>query len=335
MNFITPPIVRNTKKKIRRVGYELEFSSIDLEDAAKVILDLFGGEYVHVSKYEQKINDSIYGDFKIELDSSLLTDKMYMAYLQKIGIDVSDNSIQSSIEDFLGKITALVIPYEIAAPPMPMDNMEAIEQLRTELKNLGATGTKDSIVNAFGLHINIEVPSLETKVLLNYLRAFFLTYSFIFEKSDIDFVRRIPPFINEFPENYINLVLDVNYNPSMKRLIEDYIEYNPTRNRVLDMLPILGSIDRKPIKKLKEVHVIPRPAFHYRLPNSLVDDPSWNIASEWNNWVIVEYLANFPDHIQQLSGEYLQLKEDTSFGFDKKWNTKIKKWLRENDFQNR
>jgi hypothetical protein len=41
-------------------------------------------------------------------------------------------------------------------------------------------------------------------------------------------------------------------------------------------------------------NVRPRPTFHYRLPNCLVDDPSWSFALEWNRWVEVERLAEDP-----------------------------------------
>jgi hypothetical protein len=49
-----------------------------------------------------------------------------------------------------------------------------------------------------------------------------------------------------------------------------------------------------------------RPTFHYRLPDSRVDDPKWSFACEWNRWVEVERLAENPDHLRALSDETLR-----------------------------
>ncbi|MEE4310294.1 MAG: amidoligase family protein [candidate division KSB1 bacterium] len=333
MKFKMPTRIRNVSQDIRKVGYELEFSGIDIDDAAQIILDLFGGKKVIVGKYEQKIAGTRYGDFKIELDAPLLTNEMYLEYLGKVGIDINDHPIQSSLEDFLGKLTSIVIPYEIAAPPLPVTDMGPMEELRSRLQKHGAAGTKDSIINAFGLHINVEVPSVEVGVILNYLKAYFLLYDWIFEESKIDFVRRIPPFINEFPDDYVNLVLSKDYQPDMGQFAADYLDHNATRNRTLDMLPVLAHIDEKIIQRLEGVHINPRPALHYRLPNSLVDDPEWSIAGEWNRWVFVEELAHQPEMIDRSIYDYRQGDRGADRSNVEKWMRGIKDWFRGKDTQ--
>jgi hypothetical protein len=50
----------------------------------------------------------------------------------------------------------------------------------------------------------------------------------------------------------------------------------------------------------------PRPAFHYRLPNCMVDEPHWTVAREWNTWVAVERLAADAGRLEELSREYLR-----------------------------
>ena len=62
---------------------------------------------------------------------------------------------------------------------------------------------------------------------------------------------------------------------------------------MLEELGTLAYLDRdRVMRAAKERHLIKgRPAFHYRLPNCLVDEPDWTVAREWNTWVAVERLA--------------------------------------------
>jgi hypothetical protein len=58
--------------------------------------------------------------------------------------------------------------------------------------------------------------------------------------------------------------------------------------------------------RVEDKHLVkPRPAFHYRLPNCLIDEPDWTLAREWNTWVTVEQLASDPERIRTMSREYL------------------------------
>jgi hypothetical protein len=102
-------------------------------------------------------------------------------------------------------------------------------------------------------------------------------------------------------------VVDPDYSPDMPAFIADYVAANPTRNRPLDLLPLLalndpGLTKRPPLQGQK---VKARPAFHYRLPNSLIDDPDWSVAREWDQWLLVERLAGDPGLVRRLSRTYL------------------------------
>jgi hypothetical protein len=58
---------------------------------------------------------------------------------------------------------------------------------------------------------------------------------------------------------------------------------------------------------VQERHLVkPRPAFHYRLPNCMIDEPEWTVAREWNTWVAVERLAADPGRLGALSREYMR-----------------------------
>jgi len=42
----------------------------------------------------------------------------------------------------------------------------------------------------------------------------------------------------------------------------------------------------------------PRPTWHYRLPNCLIDDPDWSLRDPWHEWVRIETLAADQDALQ-------------------------------------
>jgi hypothetical protein len=126
------------------------------------------------------------------------------------------------------------------------------------------------------------------------------------ERTAVDFTRRISPYINPFPAAYARLVLAPDYPADAGRLIDDYIAHNPTRNRPLDMLPVLAHLDeRRVMERVEDPHLVKgRPAFHYRLPNCMVNEPGWTLAREWNAWVDVERLAADPDRIARMARDY-------------------------------
>lgn len=327
MTFKLPPKLKNEEDEKRKAGFEFEFGGIELNDAAQIVERVFGGCRVEESRFLQKVKDTQVGDFKIEIDVSLLKNKEYETVLEKLGINIDELVDRKDLEDFLAKAASTIIPYEIAAPPIEVDALRIMEELREGLLKKKAQGTKSSLIYAFGLHINPETPSTDINYVLNALRAFFLLYDWIFVESKIDFSRRMTPFINEFPDEYILLVLDPTYTPDMKRLITDYIEYNPTRNRPLDMLPLLSHIDQTLPERLVDELVSPRPAFHYRLPNCLIDDPAWRVATEWNYWVEVEKLAEDKEKIRKMSELFLEKKRSTFISFRDKWHNEVKEWI--------
>jgi hypothetical protein len=150
--------------------------------------------------------------------------------------------------------------------------------------------------------LNVEVPSRDEETLLRYLQSFLVLYDWLSDVIDVDVTRRIGPFVNPFPEDYRMKVLDPSYTPNLDTLIDDYLLANPTRNRPLDMLPVFATIDEQKValaaKDFDKVKA--RPAFHYRLPNCLIDDPAWSIAIEWNRWCEVERLADDPERMREL-----------------------------------
>jgi hypothetical protein len=199
------------------------------------------------------------------------------------------------------------VPFEIVTPPMPVTDLAPLDELRRLLRQNEAAGTRVRPWYAFGMHINPEIPSDDPGQLRDYLRAFLLLYPWLKRRVNVDLARSFSPFINSFPEEYARLGLQPDYPADEGRLIDDYLAFNPTRNRPLDMLPVLCHLNEgRVMDRVEDKHLVkPRPAFHYRLPNCLVDEPDWTLAREWNTWVAVEQLANDRDRLEAMSREYL------------------------------
>ncbi len=133
-------------------------------------------------------------------------------------------------------------------------------------------------------------------------------------------VRKITPYIDHFGKEYILKVVDADYSPDLDEFITDYLEFNPTRNRSLDLLPLFAHIDKKWVDDLKDKALIkPRPTFHYRLPNCDIDNPKWNLDTPWALWLKVEALANDTDLLSTFIDEFRQDFKRMTRAIDKKW----------------
>lgn len=328
MDFQLPPILHKVNGEKRRVGFELEFGGIDLDETGAIITELFGGRIRKETQYVYKVDTSL-GQFQLEADSTFLKQKKYEKYLNLVGLPVDDSTIGQNIEGMLARLAGLVIPFEVVMPPLPIDNLHPVELVREELQQHSAKGTKSSVFMAFGMQFNPEVPDTNVETLLAYLRAFFLLFDWLYEESEIPVARKVAPFIHDFPDDYVRLVLDPTYNPSLTRFMTDYLTYNPTRNRPLDMLPLFTEIDRDLVFSypVETELVKARPTFHYRLPNSMVDDPHWTIAEDWNKWVEIERLAADPSRLERMTEDFFDTREDNLLFVRSKWAEKTRHWL--------
>jgi len=314
------PNMENKDGDLRRIGLELEFAGLDLEEAARIIRSVYGGEVEEENRYHYIIRGTELGTFEVELDARILKKMAGGNFLNDLGMEIDEQKIRNSISDVLDRLAKTVVPLEIVMPPVPIDRIDRLEPLRKELQEQKAEGTDSSLIHAFGLHINVEVPEMDAGVVLDYLRAFFVLYPWLLDRLNIDFSRRLSPFIDHFPAKYVRMVLDPAYRPGMEQLMEDYLAHNPTRNRPLDLMPIWAMVDEKRTSEvLKGEKNRPRPTFHYRLPNSSVDDPEWTFRSEWERWLAVERLAADDEMLAKLCRLYLLREEETYVSFFKEW----------------
>jgi hypothetical protein len=300
-----PPLVNDKSGQPRRAGFEFEFGNLPIVETAKALQRALGGELDIKSPFEAVLRDSSLGKLKVERDADILKSVRYRSWLENLGVKFTPGSIAHDIETNIDNASRTLIPCEVVTEPIPFDKLERLNTLTDTLNDLGAEGTQHSLIYAFGLHINPSIPDDSSDSLRRYIQAFLLLYTWIIDSSRIDITRRfLTKYIDPFPHHYMERVLDPDYQPNMDGLIDNYLADNPTRNRALDMLPILvGLDDARVLNSVNDDErnlIKGRPAFHYRLPDCKINEQGWSAAEAWNKWVYVEQVANDEELLAEL-----------------------------------
>ena len=300
-----PSVITDSSGAPRRAGFEFEFGNLPIVDTAEALQKSLGGELDIKSPFEAVLQGSLLGKLKIERDANILKSTRYRSWLESLGVKFSPGTVAHGIEKNIDNASRGLIPCEVITEPIPFRDLDKLDTLIDTLNTLGAEGTQESLIYAFGLHINPSIPDNSSATLKRYIQAFLLLYTWIIDSSEIDVTRRfLTKYIDPFPQDYMELALDNSYTPDRATLVEDYLTHNPTRNRALDMLPILFELapDRvlAGINEDERKLVKGRPAFHYRLPDCKINEAGWSAATAWNRWVYVETLAADTELLQEL-----------------------------------
>jgi len=317
--FQLPPITRSPEGDERKAGFEIEYTGLRPKETASIIVQLFGGEVEEIDEYEVRVKKSRYGTFNIYIDSVYLRSTSQKYLFKEADL----------FKELIYSLSEVVVPYEVVTPPFAFSALEEVERLRLELKKNGALGTSASIFYAFGMHINIQTYTYEAKELKDLLLAFVLMQEWIKETIQVDLTRKLSWFIEPFGREYIHLLCQKEYQPDLDRLIEDYILYNPTRNRALDMLPLFSHLRPWVKEKLPDQKISPRPAFHYRLPNSRIDEDEWSVAKEFNVWTLVEKGALNKEALDELREDYLEFEASPYWFIKELWIERVDEWVKE------
>lgn len=315
--FEMPPVQETVSGDLRRVGFELEFSGLTLQAAAGAVAKALSGKLQQDSAAEMSLHHA-QGRFNIEIDWDFLKRQASESGAKEGG----DGWL-----DLLSQVAALVVPIEVVCPPLPLDRLGMLHALVSALRDAGARGTEESLIAAYGVHINAEIPRLDAATLLAYLRAFALLQWWLVDAHKVDIARRASPYIDLYPEAYVRLLCE-RREVSMDDIFSDYLQHNATRNRALDLLPLLAEIDEARVRRtIDDPRIKPRPAFHYRLPNCQIENPDWSLASSWNTWCAVEALAAQPELQVQLGEEFLSRSQPLLGVNRNKWTKFVEQWL--------
>jgi hypothetical protein len=289
-----PPIARTgDPPRDRRVGVELEFAGVPVNAAAEVVREAFGGAVAWDGSHRAHVNETALGDFRVEVDMNLAHRKL-------------EGETERGLRDAVVDLSSAVVPIEIVCPPISWREGHRLDVLCARLKAIGAEGTRDGLLYAFGAQLNPEPPDLETGTILDTLRAFILLRDWLRAEIGVDRLRRLWRFEQQFPDHYTRRIMAPDYAPDRRGMIEDYLLANPTRDRELDLLPLFSHLDDAIVRRaLPGEKINARPTWHYRLPNSEISDAAWNIGVEWNRWVRVERLAARPDLLASAADAWL------------------------------
>lgn len=329
MHFRQPPRMNTPEGSQRRIGVELEFAGVGLQRISEIIARMAEGEIEPVNRFEHDVTGAAEGKYTVLMDSRVLHSARYLEFLSKLGIDGQTPETLHDIEQLLEDVAGMLVPYEVVTPPLPFKRLDFSDRLRETLRAAGAVGTTGSPFYAFGLHLNVEAASLEAGWLLAMLRAYVLLEEWIAHETEVIVTRKMSSFIDPFPVEYVAKLLDPSYDPDLKALMTDYLEYNPTRNRSLDMLPLFCHLDCDLVHGYPVEHhkMKPRPAFHYRLPNCKIDEPDWRVAIEWNYWVDIERLAEDRELLDAMSRDFLKRPGFPGRLLVESWPDRVNKWL--------
>jgi hypothetical protein len=273
---LAPPLPLAPGGRQRRVGVEIEYAGVNSADAADLVAALFGGAVEARDAHRHCVAGTRFGDFVLELDMSAAHPKDGAGEVEKV------------LRSALGTVGSVLLPFEIATPPVPFDRLGELDPLLGRLAAAGASGTRSNPLNAFGLHLNPELPRFDAGYIASVMKAYALLAPWLEDVIGVDAARRIAPFIQPWPDAYRARLVDPGYWPGLERLAADYVAANPSRNRELDLWPLLVHLG---VADSRDENVKPRPTWHYRLPDSRVGEPQWSVVPDWNRWVAVERLA--------------------------------------------
>lgn len=320
-----PPRKLNYLGQPRRVGVELEFAAVTPAKAAARIAGLFGGTVECDDPHRYRVENTKFGRFVVELDSQYAHRQPGEHPIHGVGLAAIMDGFREAMRSLYGDIGSLVIPYEVVCPPIDIESLAELEGLLQALREEGAQGTSDHPLHAFGAQFNPEIAATDPHWILAILKAEILMSGWMRRIMAIDIARRLLAFVDPFPAAYARKVLDPDYWPDTTTLIDDYIAYNPTRNRELDMLPLFTWLDEKRVlSRLAPGLVRPRPTFHCRLPNANIREPLWSLTLEWNRWLVIERLADRLDLLAEMGPAYV---ENADSFIPEDWALKSTEWL--------
>ncbi len=337
--YLMPPWLTEPAGGPRRAGFEFELGNLPVIEAAHSLQENMGGELAINSPFQAVLSGTALGSLKIERDARLLSSGRYRKWLNQLGLDFAPGSIGHEIETNIDSASSLLIPCEVITQPIEFDHLPHLDDLVATLRNVGAQGTQDSLIYAFGMHINPSLPARDADTLRRFLQAFLLLHDWIVDTAEIDLTRRFfTNFIDPFPMDYVQQVLREDYRPDLECFTGDYLRHNPTRNRALDMLPILAELDPERVagalKGEERFLVKGRPAFHYRLPDCKVNLPGWCVADAWNQWVYIEKLAANEPLLEELIGEWRECNDSFSLAPKTLWTMRLTSLLSRKFFEN-
>ena len=284
-----PPVLHDARGQARRVGIELEFMGPPVRTAAEALQARLGGTLRREDAHAYTLAGSAVGDLAIELDMRHLHPQRHGG---RLPINPGPRAAAA-----LGWLMGGIVPRELIAAPMPIAAIGGLDRAVAVLREAGAWGEGATAFGSLGLHFNIAAPDLTVGAVLRVFKAFLLLAPWL--QRETRGTRHRP---QRYPADFVREVIRPNYRPDLATFIDDYLTANPTRDRGLDLLPLLLHLDHDRVRaRLPREKILARPVYHYRLPQAFVSDPNWSVVPDWNRWVAVERLAQEEERMTALA----------------------------------
>lgn len=277
------PVPQTTEGEDRRTGVEIEFAGLDEVTTADLIQTAFGGRIEADGAHGRTILDTELGDITVELDTALRKVK---------GIPL--------LEEGLSLARGLV-PVEIVTPPLTVEGVRRFDAFLGKLREAGALGSRAGVLLGFGVHLNPEVVAPDHPHTIRTVIAYAMLEHWLRQHEDLDGTRRMLPFVRAWPDSFVMALTEdaPDTLSDLMRLAAGHIE---SRNHGLDLLPLFKHHDADLFATLfpDDTLTSPRPTFHFRLPDSRIDEPDWSLAQPWALWHLVEEVAAHDDRLDAL-----------------------------------
>lgn len=266
----------------RRTGVEVEFAGLTPEQAADIVSHEWGGTVTRDGPRDLVVTGGRFGKVKVELDISLKN---------------------AWVEDMATDILGDLVPVEVVTAPMAQTDLPAAEGLLAKLAEAGAKGSRAQLAYSFGVHLNPERPQ-SGRAVIAIARAYALLEDWLRAADPLDPARRVMPFVDPWPRALVDALAAAD-GWALADLGRAYAQHAPSRSYGLDLLPLLQDACPDTLADVPPDHLKGgRPTFHYRLPESRLDEADWSLAYEWNRWWVVEKVAADADLLARLAQDW-------------------------------
>lgn len=268
------------------------------QEAAQALRAALGGTVVEENPHAFHVRATSLGDLRVELD-------IRYVHPQRDQVEMLPLRLGPRGAAWLGAALGGVVPHELVTAPMAVDRLHEVDQAIDVLRRAGATGQGTTWLGSLGLHFNVDPPGLDADRLTATLQAFLLLEPWL-RQACARGGARWPSFLPaRYPAGYVRRVTAPDYRPDIVTFAADYLAANPSRDRGLDLLPILTHLDERQVRaRLPREKIGARPVLHYRLPQAYVGEAGWSVAPDWERWAAVERLAGDRDELIGLARAY-------------------------------
>ena len=197
-------------EEFKRVGLEVEFSGLEMDEVLDILQDELGGK---LEKVEEK------GTYYYKLKHSKLSRS---AEAEKVWIHFEGNETNpdASIKD-VSKIKTI----EVTSSPIDWDGVKIFESAIKKLEQAGAIGT--TIDNAVSIQVNIEMataknPHVDVNQLLALLRNYYRPEHYSMIESEIPLPEVRAAYVGTYSDGMMKKILDPQYRPTLAEFYHDF-----------------------------------------------------------------------------------------------------------------